>query len=195
MVEFLSSGGRVSGRKLRLFAVACCRRVDYLLWDERLRWAVNVAERFAEGLARGDERTDAMKAAWAAWAARTMPAGAAARDALGNDPAGAAREAAQHAAWAVPARANELRGQADLLRDLVGPLPFRPVAIGQGLRTAEVLALAASIYDDRSWNDMPVLGDALQEAGCTDAEVQAHCHGPVFHARGCWLVDLLLNKE
>ncbi len=82
-----------------------------------------------------------------------------------------------------------------LLRDIFGPLPFRPVAIDASWRTPPVVALATSIYEERAWGDMPILGDALSEAGCDDTEVLGHCRGQGQHTRGCWVVDLVLKKE
>src|SRR5438105_3549497 len=61
MVEFLR--GKVSHRKLRLFAVWCCRRIWHLLWDERLRWAVALAERLAEAQAGPSDRKAARRGA------------------------------------------------------------------------------------------------------------------------------------
>jgi hypothetical protein len=58
-----------------------------------------------------------------------------------------------------------------------------------------VTALAQSIYDQRRFADMPILADALAEAGCTNADVLNHCRQPGEHVRGCWVVDLLLGKE
>ena len=58
-------------------------------------------------------------------------------------------------------------------------------------------ALARScqrIYDDRRFQDLPILADALEEAGCTDPEILGHCRGPGEHVRGCWVVDLILGK-
>jgi hypothetical protein len=192
LLEFLSFGGQASARKLRLFAVACCRRVEHLLRDERLHWAIGVAERLADGVAKEEERAAAERAAYGAWA---MPADAAACDAVAIVPVKAARDAARHAAWAVSSRADARETQAILLRDLVGPLPFRRVAIDASWRTPPVVALATAIYEERAWGDMPILGDALLEAGCEDAEVLEHCRGKEPHTRGCWVVDLVLNQE
>ena len=84
-------------------------------------------------------------------------------------------------------------GQAQLLRDIVGN-PFRPVAADPRWLTPTVTALAAGIYADRAFDRMPVLADALEDAGCDDVDVLGHCRGPGPHVRGCWVVDLLLGK-
>jgi hypothetical protein len=89
----------------------------------------------------------------------------------------------------------EVACQAALLRDIFGPLPFRQVTVEPSWQTLAVVALATSIYDERNWDDLPVLGDALQEAGCTDAELLAHVRGTGPHTKGCWAVDLLLKRE
>jgi hypothetical protein len=93
------------------------------------------------------------------------------------------------------ARDAEVACQAALLRDIFGPLPFRQVMFEPPWQTPAVMALATNIYEERRWEDMPVLGDALQEAGCDDAEVLSHCRGDGLHTRGCWVVDLLLGKS
>ena len=107
----------------------------------------------------------------------------------------------------VSATADELLGleraaQSALVRDIF--TPFRPVAVGPAWltrRAGAVPSLAQAAYDER---DLPaghldparlaVLADALDEAGCTDADVLNHLRGPGPHARGCWAVDLLLGK-
>jgi hypothetical protein len=94
--------------------------------------------------------------------------------------------------------AAEQAAQATLLRDLFGPLPFRMVAVDPALPTwhaGTVVQLAEAIYQQRMWGDMPLLGDLLEEAGCRDEDMLQHCReqGGV-HARGCWLLDLLLGK-
>ena len=72
--------------------------------------------------------------------------------------------------------------------------PFRPVAFAPEWRTSTVLALAQQMYDARDFSGMPILADALQDAGCTDEAILMHCRGPGPHCRGCWVTDALLNK-
>ncbi|WP_439623788.1 hypothetical protein [Gemmata sp.] len=72
--------------------------------------------------------------------------------------------------------------------------PFRPVALDPAWCTSTVVALARGIYDERAFDRMPILADALQDAGCDSADVLTHCRGPGPHARGCWVVDLVLGK-
>jgi hypothetical protein len=73
--------------------------------------------------------------------------------------------------------------------------PFRPITFDPAWRTPAALSLARSMYEERRFEEMPLLGDALEEAGCRDEAILAHCRGPNTHARGCWLVDLLLGKQ
>jgi hypothetical protein len=48
---------------------------------------------------------------------------------------------------------------------------------------------------NRAFNRMPILGDALEEAGCTNPDILNHCRQPGEHVRGCWVVDLVLSKS
>jgi hypothetical protein len=84
--------------------------------------------------------------------------------------------------------------RSQLLRDIFGN-PFRPVAFDSHWRTADVLGLARAIYDDRAFERMPILADALMDAGCENEEIINHCRGEGPHVRGCWVVDLILGKE
>ena len=61
--------------------------------------------------------------------------------------------------------------------------------------TSTVLALAGEIYEDRAFDRLPILADALQDAGCEDKDVLTHCRQPGGHSRGCWVMDVLLGKE
>jgi hypothetical protein len=81
-----------------------------------------------------------------------------------------------------------------LLRDIAGN-PIQVVPLPAGWRTPVVLALAQAIYDERRFVELPVLADALEEAGCMDPAILGHCRGPGPHVRGCWLVDQLLGKR
>jgi hypothetical protein len=86
------------------------------------------------------------------------------------------------------------RKQAELLREIIGN-PFRPVALDPAWRTPTVVALASQMYESRDFGAMPILADALQDAGCDNEEVLHHCRGPGPHVRGCWVLDLVLGKE
>jgi hypothetical protein len=89
---------------------------------------------------------------------------------------------------------GELLHQAVLLRDIFGnPLSCKPV--NEAWLTSSVTALAAAIYDEWAFDRLPILADALEEAGCDVQEILAHCRQPAEHARGCWVVDLLLKKK
>lgn len=210
MLEFLSDA---SPRKRSLFAVACCRRIWHLLKDERSRILVEKVERHADGLVSHSEVYDAYnihenaeptydyKAPWFAvmWAASPFHCMQTADDAA---------EAAGCAVWweSIPeddpiislvdsaGRHTEMDAQCRILRDIFGN-PFRPVAFVPSWLTPTVVKLAQSIYDDRNFGGLPILGDALEEGGCTNAEVLNHCRGPGPHVRGCWALDLLLGKE
>jgi hypothetical protein len=83
--------------------------------------------------------------------------------------------------------------QCAILRDIFGN-PFRPVAFDPRWRTSDVLGLARAIYEDRAFDRMPVLADALMDAGCADEQVLGHCRSDGPHVRGCWVVDLVLGK-
>jgi hypothetical protein len=212
MLGFLR--GKVSGRKLRLFAAACCRRAWHHLTDERSRRAVEVAERLADGEATTKERADAARSAryvtarsggaasWYAAASRYAVAAtgyAAEYKAIGA--AWNASEAVARHAGQREARPAEEKAQVALLRDIFGN-PFRPVPLTPAWRTAEVLPLAQAAYDQRGLPAgtldparLAVLADALEEAGCSDAGLLGHLRGPGPHVRGCWAVDLLLGKS
>src|SRR5215468_1921083 len=199
--------GRPHQRKLRLFACACCRRLWHLLTDPRQRAAVEVCERRADGLATHEEQ----RAARAASLLASEGPGSlnrAVREllvAVQGKRAATLRRAARCAAraaagadgsWWTPwgkrrAREDEQRAQATLLRDLFGN-PFRRVALDRAVLTwygHTVPRLARGLYEERAFDQLPVLADALEDAGCDDASVLAHCRGPGPHVRGCWVLD------
>jgi hypothetical protein len=87
-----------------------------------------------------------------------------------------------------------LRTLPPLLRETVGN-PFRPVAVSPGWRTMSAVALARHIDEVGDFSTMPVLADALEDAGCDNDDILAHCRQPGVHVPGCWVVDLVLRKE
>ena len=81
-----------------------------------------------------------------------------------------------------------------LLRDIFGN-PFRPVAFDPRWRSADAVGLARGIYEDRAFDRLPLLADALMDAGCDDDQVISHCRSEGPHVRGCWVLDLVLDKS
>ncbi|MBM3981739.1 MAG: hypothetical protein FJ304_15980 [Planctomycetes bacterium] len=84
--------------------------------------------------------------------------------------------------------------QITLLHDIVGH-PFYPEAVEPAWLTSTVVQLARTMYESRDFSAMPILADALQDAGCDNVNILDHCRGPRPHVRGCWVVDLILGKE
>jgi hypothetical protein len=209
-----------SKRKVRLFMVACCRALAFFLTEERLRQAIDVAERFADGLAsakklqRTFEAVDppealigedlfrfnvtAMVAAalapdpdqgdirscrvwdWLHHAESVVGAHAFCEPGGAGDP-----EEAEQRSFAV---------QANLLRDILGN-PLRPVTVDRHWLGAEIVERAERIYQERAFDRLPALADALEQGGCTNADLLVHLRSPGPHARGCWAVDLVLARE
>jgi hypothetical protein len=86
-----------------------------------------------------------------------------------------------------------IKPKADLLRCLFAN-PFGPVAFDPAWLTSTVRAMARGMYEGREFSAMPILADALQDAGCESEELLGHCRGPGPHVRGCWVVDLVLGQ-
>jgi hypothetical protein len=247
MLDFLR--GKVSDRKVRLFAVACVRR----LWDltdygdgglelEPLLADLDLSERFADGRATLEDLATASlipkehprllldgpkHPGGRAEFCRASAVRCTVADDYNSycqtgrldpqiDPLMAAQCAAEAVHWGrewsrrlaeglgfteglepstpVDVRLREREVQAALLRDLFGN-PFRPASLGAAWLTRDASTLAQSIYDDRNFVDLPILADALEEAGCSDPDILGHCRSGGDHVRGCWVVDLVLNKK
>jgi hypothetical protein len=203
MLDDLRGRGAASPRKQRLFAAACCRRLWNLLHDKRCRRAVRKLEDAADNAAHRRTLADAYNLANAAYldvrrtgtevesrAACTVVC--AAHDDIVSNLFGnfeSALELAEGLALPVVRRL-----ESDLLRDIFGN-SFRPVAVDPSWLTPAVTSLARGIYDERAPGRMPALADALERAGCDNADVSGHCRDGGEHARGCWVVDLALGKR
>jgi hypothetical protein len=94
--------------------------------------------------------------------------------------------------WQPPSPA-ELAVQCDFLRCIFGN-PFRRASLTAAWVTPTVMQLAAAVYDEPAFAALPILADALEDAGCTDQTILHHCRGPQLHVRGCWVVEALLAK-
>jgi hypothetical protein len=196
----------VSDRKVRLLAVACARRVNHLLWAGWHSYlAIDIAEDYADGIGTREQLEAGQRGVVGKlelypgepvydasfWACSVdingdvgcslfYAANVSTRPFSEDDEAARVREA-------------EVGQQTRLLRCIFGN-PFRPVTFAPAWRTETALALATGIYEDRAFDRLPILADALEEAGCDVADVLTHCRGPGPHARGCWVVDGVLGK-
>jgi hypothetical protein len=197
MLAFLR--GRVSDRKLRLFACACCRTVQGFIPVGPCRAAVEVALRYADGRATADELAAARSAAVAVADSAAAWAGAETANPSALLAArAAADEAREHVRRLSPrAGEEEARAQADLLRDVIGN-PFRPVTAEPFRWLARhplVQEIAEEVYAGAPQEDMTALAEELQALGCPHPGVLEHCRAAAPHIRGCWVIDLILGKE
>jgi hypothetical protein len=198
MLEFLQ--GKASERKLRLFACACSREIWPLLKHNNSRRAVEVTERYVDGKAtteqrgradvnavlaaeRSEQDTFEEAAGWlAAW--------------VGNERVDQTAEMTiENAGWLARLGGPKIPLCA-LLRDIFG-IPFRPIALNPtwlAWHGGTIPRISQGIYDERAFDRLPILADALEEAGCDNADILNHCRQPGEHYRGCWVVDLLLGK-
>ncbi|MDY3554231.1 hypothetical protein R5W24_003350 [Gemmata sp. JC717] len=187
-------------RRLRLFAVGCSRRVLHLCSNLLVSTAAQAVERFVDGRTNEDRQQlkPVRTAVFASEAWSRTPEGRLARAVVGKGAWGAATETSWYASYltgGASVRAEEEREQQGLLlRDIVGN-PFCPVTADPTWRTSDVLALATGTYGERAFDRMPILADALQDAGCDNPEVLDHCRGPGPHVRGCHVLDLILGKS
>jgi hypothetical protein len=215
---------RLFWRKLVLFAINCCRHIDHLLVDQRCRNALAICERSLEGDAsakEGDRAFDDVTAAeaegWEGMTAGQLQALSAVtitvwftfnwdqNQDIVADVRGVAEETARAVTNAARPRGDdesymranptESSFQAELFREIFGN-PFRSVSFDPSWRTSDVLLLAQGIYAERAFDRMPILADALQDAGCDSADILGHLRdSQAIHVRGCWALDLVLGKE
>jgi hypothetical protein len=188
-----------SKRKLRLLACACARQVWDRLEDVRSREAVLAAEGYADGLLGRKGlikfRDEAFHVgvgtrgrAYLAWVVSWTES---------IEPDFLDWTVAQRATQAAPGAGVKQTAVCALIREVFGN-PYRPPVIPAGWlqwNGGTVAALGRTIYDERSFTHLPVLADALEEAGCDDADLLAHCRRPDGHVRGCWALDAVRSAD
>jgi hypothetical protein len=209
MLKWLQDNGRLTDRKGRLFAVACCRRISHLFTHKDMLASVEVAERAVEGTATQEQLRLAEELAF--WAGDDASYRSMQEAAAGWAAADAARSHGQVAARGVvyevervyaedeAKRREERAAQCLLLRCLFGDAP------GPVLLTVDsdlIRRLARSAYDERVLPQgtldparLAVLADAMEEAGCTAVSLLAHLRAPGPHVGGCHALDLVLGNS
>jgi hypothetical protein len=196
MLEFLE--GKASDRKLRLLGVAIARESWDDLLDDRSRRAVEMAEEFADGKANASDLETASEAAcdardeqWDRWPRNDKQ--------LDLSEVAYATASPSLCDWLIrPLEVypfwRPLPTHCGLIRDIFGN-PYKPVALDPSWRTEAVVGLAEGIYHDHAFDRMPVLADALEDAGCSHGDILNHCRGDGPHVKGCWVVDLLTGRK
>ncbi len=207
MLAFVSASA--SERKLRLFCLACCARIFPQLTDERSRDAACILAAYLDGKATSQELHEAWTMASAAAVGEGSMAISAHQSSWSSIPgqpepnpelaparlvADATAVSAQHAATACASASfpGWQRYCVRVLQDVFGN-PFRPVTTLENA-PENCRATAQRIYDEGSWQDLPILGDALEESGTLCEGILDHCRSRQKHFRGCWVVDLLLSR-
>jgi hypothetical protein len=209
MLRWLRRQGRLTDRKARLFGCACCAVVWDLLEAGACRTTVELAERYADGRAEPQDLDSAGRMAYYPRCKGRRSARHEAHQAthalLTPDDAGRVLEFVVETV-----EQAHFLGLEERLTESAEPLPLpallrcvfsdasRPLP---GVDPAWLIwngglvrRIAEAAYDDRAFDRLLVLADALEAAGCGDAEVLGHLRGPGPHVRGCWAVDLLLGK-
>jgi hypothetical protein len=212
--EALLSAIEPRGRKVRLYALACCRRIWDRL-DDATRALMRAAEQYRDGDSSGSDLLSESRLLQergppypsAGWYAVRAVIDAACLRGLGTggeDSLGHALEVSRNVArpllppthvaidyWERAEWRAESAGQAAIVRDI---FPRQPVSFLPEWRTSTVLSLAEGMYATGDFSPMPILADALQDAGCDNSDILHHCRGNGPHVRGCWVVDLVLGR-
>jgi hypothetical protein len=196
MLQFLRNTGKLSTRKARLFAVACCRRLWHLLPDRRSRWAVEAAELYADGAIDSEAFKRACEGVnqprsvvrYLQWPDAWMVA-----DFVSFGTAGLASDASGEET----AYSEERQAQCGQVLEHFGN-PFRPVSVRASCLKANkgrVRKIAQEVYAERAFDRLPDLAQALEAAGCTEARLLCHLRSAGHHVRGCFAVDIVTGRE
>lgn len=189
--------GKLSNRKLRLLLCSLCHLHWRTVRHEVYREAVKIAERYADGVATEKERELAFRKT-GAWHLHQHYKLSHRRYLVSFHNTVAPEQDYSSLDWQAEAvQLFEGEGKAAYVRvlhDIFGN-PFRCIAVDRDWLTSTATGIAQLMYDSRDFSAMPILADALQDAGCNDEDILNHCRQPGEHVRGCYLVDLVLGKE
>jgi hypothetical protein len=169
--------------------VACCIESRKQITNEDCLKLLDLAERWADH-SELDGEVKRLRWIVGRWAKRIHPGAVSLRDWLVR--------------WSVHCAANpkiippalgflQLKAFRPLLREIMGDV-FKPCTFDAKCRSTIVTDIARSVYESKDFAAMPVLADALEESGCSDSAILEHCRGDSRHYRGCWVVDLILNR-
>jgi hypothetical protein len=182
-----------SGRKLRLFACGCCRQNHAFMALVGADAIVEAAEQWADGKAARGKLAGAFETLDLSPASPEFDRSRSAME-LGFCSEDAYLAVTYTVAWATDEEPVTDQRLAHQLRDIFGN-PFRPVTFPVSWRTDTTVTIARQMYESRNFSAMPILADALQDAGCDDEHILTHCRDTsLTHVRGCWVVDLVLGK-
>jgi hypothetical protein len=193
----------VARRRQVILLVCACSRRQWPRLSTRSRRLIEAVECCADGLAEWGKVEAARRANRAEGAGPWWVAEAAAQAGEAYDPSGAFHLVC-YPLWAANMTGSdeERRAQCDLLRDVFGnPFlspRFRPPRLDPSLLTwggGLVGAIARDVYESGAFERLPILADALEEAGCDSADLLEHLRSPGPHARGCWGLDLVLGRS
>jgi hypothetical protein len=185
---------KTSHRKFRLLACACCRWNQLFMSLPGANEVVAAAERWAEGNGTREEVSEALQDLDLSPASPAFDRIGGAME-LGFRSEDAFVATTYTAAWTIDDEPISEQLLTNQIRDIFGN-PFRPVTFDPEWRTTTALALAQGIYDERAFDRLPILADALQDAGCDNDDILNHLRATSLpHVRGCWALDLVLGKE
>ena len=227
MLTFLR--GKVSDRKLRLFACGCCWRIhQYSVETHEGRQFLLIAEKFADGVANEADLNlynrilrevagkDYIYLGWEALHPEAWEAARLAQDDCcqlcldlrqSSAPFGKIGKRiarfmdrlwtgadTRFAVFELPTPRKERVSQTRLLHDIFGN-PFCSITLNPTWLTSTVVALATGIYEEKAFDRLPILADALQDAECDSEEMLNHCRSDGVHVRGCWVIDLVTGRK
>lgn len=178
-----------SVRKLRLVAAAFAKWLQGFEEYQGAKHCADLIEEVADHPKPGGELKERLDGMWGDWSlSHTLGP----PDRVGNHVSSLVWFATDRLTGTVAP--NDVHGRMrELLLEIFGN-PFRPIIVAPHWLTENVVGLAGTIYDERCFDRMPILADALMDAGCFDEEILNHCRGKGPHVRGCWVVDMLLGK-